>query len=157
MIQHTRLISIIMAGLFFAVAQYAIAAEPSYSPQKVVYHFNQKNLKKTAGGLKNLQNHINAVGAMNLKAVAVFHGGGVFTLFNEAKDPKDKKLVEVIQSRVLSLKQQGVEFNICANTLKGKKIDYKKDLYDVSKDDIIPSGVAEISMLQAKGYTYIKP
>lgn len=156
MILHTRLISIAMAGLLFTAAQYAVASEPSYSPQKVVYHFNQNNLKSTAGGLKNLQNHINAVGAMNLQAVAVFHGGGVFTLLNESKNPKDKKLVEVIQSRVMSLKQQGVEFNVCANTLRGKKIDYK-DLYDVNKDDIIPSGVAEISMLQAKGYTYIKP
>lgn len=157
MIQHTRLISIVMAGLFFATAQYAVAAEPSYSPQKVVYHFNQKNLKATAGGLRNMQNHINAVGAMNLEAVAVFHGGGVFTLFNKENKPADKKLVEMIHSRVLSLKQQGVKFNVCANTLKGKKIDYQKDLYDVNQDDIIPSGVAEISMLQAKGYTYIKP
>jgi len=134
-----------------------VFAGPAYSGQKVVYHFNQNNLKTTAGGLRNLQNHINAVGEMNLKAVAVFHGGGVFTLLQNAKDPKDKEMIDKIHSRVMSLKQQGVAFNICSNTLKGKKLDYGKDLFDVKKQDIVPSGVAEISKLQAEGYTYIKP
>ena len=38
-----------------------------------------------------------------------------------------------------------------------KKIDYKNDLFDVSKADIVPSGVAEVANLQQKGYVYIKP
>ena len=48
-------------------------------------------------------------------------------------------------------------FNVCANTLRGKKVNYEADLYDVSKADIVPSGVAELAKLQAMGYTYIKP
>ncbi len=142
-------VALFLAPLVFAGGQ--------YEPQKVVYHFNQNNLKVTASGLKNLQNHYNAVGKMNLEAKAVFHGGGVFTLFKEPKNQADKKLVEIIQSRIMDLKARGADFNICSNTLRGKKIDYKKDLYDVKEGDIIPSGVAEISMLQIKGYTYIKP
>ena len=47
--------------------------------------------------------------------------------------------------------------HVCANTLRGKKVDYENDLYDVSKADIVPSGVAELAKLQAEGYTYIKP
>jgi intracellular sulfur oxidation DsrE/DsrF family protein len=39
----------------------------------------------------------------------------------------------------------------------GRKIDYKTDLFDVYEEDIVPSGVAELSRLQAMGYTYIKP
>ncbi len=142
-------IALFLAPLVFAAEK--------YGPQKVVYHFNQNNLKVTASGLKNLQNHFNAVGKINLEAKAVFHGGGVFTLFKEPKNQADKKLVEIIQSRVMDLKARGTDFNICSNTLKGKKIDYKKDLYDVNAEDIVPSGVAEISKLQIQGYTYIKP
>ena len=46
---------------------------------------------------------------------------------------------------------QGIAFNVCANTLKGKKLNYKTDLYDVSEKDIVPSGVAEIAHLQRSG------
>ena len=39
-----------------------------------------------------------------------------------------------------------------------RKISYEKDLFDVFKEDIVPSGVApELSHLQQQGYTYIKP
>jgi intracellular sulfur oxidation DsrE/DsrF family protein len=62
-----------------------------------------------------------------------------------------------MQSKVINLKKQGIHFNVCANTLKGKKINYKNDMYDVSEQDIVPSGVAEIAALQAKGYSYVKP
>ena len=61
------------------------------------------------------------------------------------------------QSKVINLKDQGIDFKVCANTLRGKKISYEDDLYDVSKSDIVPSGVAEIAHLQAQGYSYIKP
>ena len=58
---------------------------------------------------------------------------------------------------VVSLKSQDVEFHVCNNTLKGRKISYENDLFDVYEEDIVPSGVAELSYLQQKGYTYIKP
>jgi hypothetical protein len=62
-----------------------------------------------------------------------------------------------MQAKVANLKNQGIKFNICANTLRGKKINYEKDLYDVNKADIVPSGVAELSHLMQQGYAYIKP
>ena len=43
------------------------------------------------------------------------------------------------------------------DTLKGRKINYKNDLFDVSEKDIVPSGVAELAKLQQQGYVYIKP
>ena len=42
----------------------ALAGE--YAKQKVVYHINYDNPKTQAGALRNIQNHINAVGAENL-------------------------------------------------------------------------------------------
>ena len=62
-----------------------------------------------------------------------------------------------IQAKISGLKDQGVGFEVCSNTLKGKKIDPEADLYDVDSADIVPSGVAELARLQAMGYTYIKP
>ena len=56
-----------------------------------------------------------------------------------------------------NLKSQNVSFDVCNNTLKGRKINYEKDLYDVFDEDIVPSGVAELSHLQQQGFTYIKP
>ena len=64
---------------------------------------------------------------------------------------------DTMQAKISGLKDQGVDFNVCANTLKGKKISYENDLYDVTKGDVVPSGVAELARLQAMGYTYIKP
>ena len=58
---------------------------------------------------------------------------------------------------VTSLKSQNVAFQVCNNTLKGRKISYENDLFEVWQDDIVPSGVAELSHLQQQGYTYIKP
>jgi intracellular sulfur oxidation DsrE/DsrF family protein len=56
-----------------------------------------------------------------------------------------------------SLKGQNVGFQVCNNTLKGREISYSDDLFDVWDEDIVPSGVAELSHLQAQGYTYIRP
>ena len=58
---------------------------------------------------------------------------------------------------VTNLKTQNVAFNVCNNTLVGRKINYETDLFEVFQDNIVPSGVAELSRLQQMGYTYIKP
>lgn len=131
----------------------AYAEEGRYGKQKVVYHINYKGGeggKKYYGALRNIQNHINAVGKDNIEVKVVMHGNGL-GLLQQAKN--DLKL----QGNITNLKTQNVVFNVCANTLKGRKIDKDKDLFDVYDEDIVPSGVAELSRLQGMGYTYIKP
>ena len=64
--------------------------------------------------------------------------------------------IAIRQATIQGLKQQGVAVQICANTLRGRKIP-RDGLYDTSDADIVPSGVAELSRLQQLGYTYIKP
>ena len=140
-----------------------------YGPQKVVYHFNTDNCKITNGGLRNIGNHYKALGndGTKLAVVAVFHGGGVSTLFSAKGTTTTKKgkvlkvgcnpkLTKSIQSKIATLKGMGARFNVCKNTLVGRQIKLSR-LYDVSKDDIVPSGVAELTKLQLKGFTYIKP
>ena len=136
----------------------AFAGDAAYSKQKVVYHINYDDPKAQAGALRNINNHIKAVGAENLDAKVVLHGKGLSMLLDPTAKtglPKGNGNQDMT-ARVAALKDLGVAFNICNNTMKGKKITLN-DLYDVNKDDIVPSGVAELSALQMKGYTYIKP
>jgi len=121
----------------------------SYGKQKVVYHVNYKDLKRQKGALRNIQNHINAVGKDNLDLRVVMHGGG-FTMLQAAN--KDLEM----QQKIDKLKDQGVKFQMCANTIRGKKLD-KKSLYGLKDSDIVPSGVAEIAHLEAEGFSYIRP
>ena len=138
-----------------------IIASERYGKQKVVYHINYDDPKTQAGALRNIQNHINAVGAENLDSKVVMHGKGLSLLLtpDAVKNTKltNGNATDGQQAKISGLKDQGVDFAVCANTLKGKKIDAESDLYDVEDADIVPSGVAELSRLQQMGYTYIKP
>ena len=131
-----------------------------YGKQKVAYHINYDNPKQQAGALRNIQNHINAVGKENLDFKVVMHGKGLSLLLEPDAAAKTKlkmgNATEKQQTTISNLKEQGVSFSVCANTLKGKKIEID-DLFDVAQADIVPSGVAELSKLQQEGYTYIKP
>jgi intracellular sulfur oxidation DsrE/DsrF family protein len=148
------------AALVFA--SNAMAGESErYGKQKVVYHINYDDPKAQAGALRNIQNHINAVGAENLDLKVVMHGKGLTLLLSpdavERTKLKHGNATDDIQAKISGLKDQGVGFQVCSNTLRGKTIDFENDLYDVEKGDIVPSGVAELARLQAMGYTYIKP
>lgn len=154
-----KLLGLALLAAVIGMMSVATAAD-RYEKQKVVYHVNYYGAKQQAGALRNIQNHINAVGAENLDLKVVMHGNGVAMVM----DPdylSETKMKEAnadanMQARIAGLKQQGVKFNICANTLKGRQIPMDA-LYDTNEADIVPSGVAELAHLQAQGYTYIKP
>lgn len=152
MLTLIRRAAALCAAILLAAAPLA-AADDRYAEQKVVYHINYlggEGDKKWRGALRNIQNHINAVGADNMEIRVVLHGNGVELLRTAAEDLD-------LQQNVLTLKEQQVAFQICRNTLVGRDISYEDDLFDVWEEDIIPSGVAELSHLQQDGYTYIKP
>lgn len=152
-----RILSLCLAVALFATSLVAQAtdaqAEDRYGKQKVVYHINYDggaDDKKYRGAMRNIQNHINAVGAENMEIKVVLHGNGL-GLLSQAKSN------EMLQGQILELKGQNVSVHVCNNTLNGRKISYENDLFDVFEEDIVPSGVAELSYLQQKGFTYIKP
>ena len=149
-----RVLGILLAAV---VATAALAggasADERYGKQKVVYHINYSGGDADMAyiaALRNIQNHITAVGKDNIDVKVVLHGSGLGVL-------RDAKANDKLKVAVAGLKSQNVGFNVCDNTLKGRKLNYEKDLYDVYKEDIVPSGVAEVSRLQQMGYTYIKP
>ncbi len=145
--------AVLVAAAFFSFTSAGTAEAEGYGKQKVVYHINYTGgpeSKAYKGAMRNIQNHINAVGAENLDLKVVLHGNGLGVLMEAKADSQ-------LETVVGSLKSQGVSFHVCNNTLVGRKISYEDDLYDVWESDIVPSGVAELAHLQAQGYTYIKP
>ena len=149
-----RILTIIVAMLGLWIATTGTShAEETYAPQKVVYHINGDGGENGAGykpALNNITNHINAVGAQNLDLRVVMHGDGL-GLLQTAVDNQQ------LQGIIAGLKNQGVRFLVCNNTLTGRDIDAETDLFDVWPEDIVPSGVAELGRLQGEGFAYIKP
>lgn len=123
-------------------------AKNGYYQQKVVYHINDIN--HAWGALRNIKNHLNAVGDENADIIVVTHSGGAFTLVDGSTDAKGHHFESVVQA----LANRGVKFDICANTIRGKKIDKSKINLNAH---IVPSGVAEVAHLEQKGYVYVKP
>lgn len=163
----SRLITLFSAAalaLFSTLVFVATPAQASdrYGKQKVVYHINYDNPNRQRGALINIQNHINAVGKENLDLKIVMHGNGLSLILEPDSLPKLKKFKHAnadinMTARIDNLKSQGVQFQVCANTLRGRGVDLKNDLYDASDDDVVPSGVAELAHLQKQGYAYIRP
>lgn len=125
-------------------------AQAADKQHKAVYHLNSKEIETQKDVLRNVSNHIEAIGADKLDLRIVMHAGGVSMLRTAKTDVE-------IQGKIENLKLKGVKFEVCKITLDRGKIDYKKDLYDVSEKDLVPSGVAEIALLQEQGFSYIKP
>lgn len=153
---------VVAAALLSLVATTAFAAGPAkdgkakngYLKSKVVYHIN--NIHTATGALRNVKNHLNAVGDKNIELIVVTHSSGAFAMVDGAMGKKNKKTGKVynFSDTIATLANRGVKFTICANTIRGKKI--SKNLINENAE-VIPSGVAEVAFLQQKGYLYVKP
>lgn len=120
--------------------------ETAVPQEKVVYHINDASIARIA--MRNVDNHLGA--SPDAKIVVVTHGKGIDFLLNDAKDDKG-----AYAPQVAALKEKGVEFRVCRNTLKGRNLD---DNAAIMEAQVVPSGVAEIGRLQAKeGFVYLKP
>ena len=135
---------------FFAavsLALFAAAAMAAGGPVKVVYHISHSD--SATGALNNIRNHLAA--SPTAKIVVVTHGAGIDFLIDGAKNPTGNPYDVPVQE----LADRGVEFRVCKNTLDARKIDKSKLLPEAR---IVPSGVAEITRLQAEeGFVYLKP
>jgi len=125
----------------------ANAPSAEVAPQeKVVYHINDATVARAA--MRNIENHLNA--SPDAKIVVVTHGKGIDFLLNDAKDEKG-----AFAPQVAGLRERGVDFRVCRNTLRGRKLN---DDAVIMEAQVVPAGVAEIGRLQAKeGFVYLKP
>jgi uncharacterized protein len=117
-------------------------------PDKVVYHFNG-GLEQATNGLRNIRNHLEV--NPKAKIVVVAHALGVDFLMKGKKDANGNPYETIVQD----LESQGVKFDVCLITLRNRKLSKSQFIDDV---DYVPSGVAEITRLQAReGYAYLRP
>jgi len=152
--KHLPLLAALLCGaLMIPAAQAASAANSSNAAaveqavqEKVVYHVNDSAVARIA--MRNAENHVSA--SPGVKIVVVTHGKGIDFLLNDAKDDKG-----AYAPQVAALKEIGVEFRVCRNTLKGRNL---SDDAVIMEAQVVPSGVAEIGRLQAReGFVYLKP
>lgn len=151
----TRTLTPLLAALLLAAAPMAHAAQQAEAPAptaaasdviKVVYHINDASVARAA--MRNVDNELNA--APNSRIVVVTHGKGIDFLLNDARDDKG-----AFEPQVAALKNRGVDFRVCNNTLHSRHLGPDAVIMEAS---VVPSGVAEIARLQAKeGYVYMKP
>lgn len=139
-----------ITAMMLALATGSTALAEGYAKQQVVYHVNYSDAKRAMGAMRNAQNHINALGKGNYEIQFVMHGNGIELLRSVANNNDDAA------ARIDSLRNQGVAFKVCNNTLVGRKIDLS-ELYFAEKSDVVPSGVAEIGKLQQEGFVYLRP
>ncbi len=133
----------------FALLLIASVATPVFSAekQKVVYHV--ADAEKVQFALGNIRNHIQGVGGPeNVEIVLVVHGpaGKMF---------QDIEATDQVRDMVKSLQGDGVQFDMCGNTMRAQ---------DVELNDLLPGfvrvdqgGVVRIAELQQQGYIYIRP
>lgn len=128
--------------------------------QRVVYHNNGAYINAApvetkaymAALLTSLTNHVQALSAgcetkpaFTIRVVC--HGAGL-DLFQIAEAD------DILKKRFDNLCEQGVRFLACANTMRARNLEIK-NLYRLSEDDVVPSGVAELAYLQIQGFAYI--
>lgn len=135
-----------LTGIFTTGGAYA---EPLTAPQeKFIFHITDNTSAR--GLLNNARNFLEAYDGKP-KLVVVANGGGVDFLMQNAVD-KDGNPFNI---SIEKLQERGVEFRVCNNTLRARKIDPKTLLESVQ---LVPAGIIEVAQLVSReGYAYIKP
>ena len=113
---------------------------------RVVYHLAGGNHVKA--NLRTLKNHLDA--EPNLRVVVVAHSDGINFLLQGAEDAEGLPFIGLVRE----LRERGVEFRVCTNTLTRQQIDTHAVIPEAV---LVPSGIAEIGRLQKReGYTYLR-
>ena len=124
-----------------------------------LYHCDFGDPQRFSQMLNNMNNHYSAYEFDNfkLKLVTVVHAAGIkFFLDDRTGTPWEKDTIDPeIYKRFVGLTKYGVEAYLCQITYKRLNIDPAKTKKD-SFLKFVPSGVATVAELQAKGFAYIK-
>lgn len=119
---------------------------PPMAGARVVYHVAGND--NVGAVLRTLRNHLDA--APEAKIVVVAHNSGVEFLLQGATDDSGRPYA----ADVGEFRARGVEFRVCTNTLTRRQIGMQAVIPEAV---LVPSGIAEISRLQAReGYTYLR-
>lgn len=137
----------VMAVCALVLGGCATDLSASSHPDKVVYHVNDS--ANATAALRNIGNHLDV--NPQAQIVVVTHALGVDFLMEGARDKGGNPYNVAVET----LAGRGVTFDVCEITLKSRKLDRKQF---IPESVFVPSGVAEIAKLQARGgYAYVKP
>jgi intracellular sulfur oxidation DsrE/DsrF family protein len=137
----------------------AAAPDPMTAPPPAGYYAFQKVVYQNDGGapddksyflrlLRHVGAHIAATdGKVEIRVVSFGPGVKVF---------QTAKTDSAVSAAIDALRAKGVRFMMCRNTMNGMGLK-PADLYGVTGDDVVPSGVAEIARLQGLGFVYLHP
>lgn len=141
-------VSTCLLVLALSTGQQTMAGDTDGDQEKIVYHVNDSD--NAGAALRNIGNHLDATDG-KARIVVVTHARGIDFLLDGAQDKNGNPYSIPVEK----LKERGVDFRVCAITLKTRNIDPKKVIPEAR---IVPSGVAEIGKLQAReGFVYLKP
>ena len=134
---------------FAALPVHAAYVQPkiqheNYGTVRVVVPVTSADAKVWAFKLHNIANGIDGAKAAGgeMLAEVVLYGPGLKMLVQP-----DTALTATIDE----LRQAGVRFKICNNTLKGMDLDWH-ELYKVQESDIVPSGFLEVGWRANQGW-----
>lgn len=124
-----------------------------------LYHCDFGDSARFSQLLTNINNHLSVYefDTMKVKIVIVAHGAGIkFFLADRSGTPWEKDAIdEALYKRVVGLSNFGVEAYLCRITYQRQNIDLAKTRNDAFLK-FVPSGVATVAELQAKGFAYLK-
>jgi intracellular sulfur oxidation DsrE/DsrF family protein len=129
---------------------------------KVVFHVNSDSPEQQYAALRNLDNHIAAVGADHLDLKVVLQGGGVTLLLLPEALPRlsgvrRANATPAFRQNIDALRAKGVVFLVSGQYLRQHGIDFRRDLHGVSEADVVDNALSQLSKLQQQGYAYVKP
>ena len=129
---------------------------------RVVFHVNSGQPEAQHGALRNLDNHIAAVGAERLDIKVILQGGGVTMLLLPEALSRLSGITHAnagpdFKRRIDTLRGLGVSFRVSGQYLRKHGIDFRHDLYGLEESDVVDNALSELSRLQNLGYAYIKP
>lgn len=124
-----------------------------------LYHCDFGDPGRVKQMLTNINNHLSVYDfdPFKVKIVVVAHGQGVKPFLDNFEGTpwvKDKPDADLFQ-RYEALSKYGVDVLLCRITFKNNKIDVAK-VKAAPFVKMVPSGVATLGDLQAKGFGYIK-
>jgi intracellular sulfur oxidation DsrE/DsrF family protein len=119
-------------------------AQSKAKDHKIVFQFtNANDTLQQKAFVKQLEN-ITAHWPNAKYEVVVYNQGVELVMKNNTK----------YQARLQTLKSKGVNFVVCENTLKNRKI--SKDAFPEILVGFVPAGIAEIVEKQEEGWSYIR-
>ena len=131
----------ILSLLFMTLSIQSMAKKKQH---KVIFQFtNANDTMQQKAFVKQLENLSEHWPTANYEVV----------LYNQGLELVMKSNTAYVE-RLKALKNKGVRFVVCENTLKNRKI--SKDVFDAELVEYVPAGIAEIVEKQEQGWNYIK-